>query len=61
MATSSIFYNVIINDEESAKKFVDLLDASEKTKHIRPRANNCRNVDSIDEMHAFFDKKMASI
>ena len=43
MATSSIFHNIIINDEETAARFVAALEASEAT----PPRRTGRPIDEI--------------
>lgn len=59
MATSSIFHNVVINDTQSAEKFINGLVESESTKSIYPKCVNSRTVKDKDAIRALFGKKKA--
>lgn len=59
MATSSIFHNVVIDNEQNAEKFINGLIESENNKNIYPKCSNSRTLRDQDTIRALFRKKKA--
>jgi len=61
MATESIFHNIVINDRESAERFVSALEAAEKAAKKNPYRHSGSRVLTPDEVAAIKPKLRCKI
>lgn len=57
MPTSSIFTNIIINDQKKAEKFIDALEASSNDPAWEPKADVKPSLKDVKEIRKLMGKK----